>query len=210
MLAVDGNINDPDGFYGIKTHDIKDSLRLRLDHEGEHFRAFGLHGADLEATSFGSTSTGLMASARDLHAVGLHRTALSITQSIKSQDEQPADTEDLLFEIAWRTGDWDLPVPSQDKATSAGSFYSALRSLHRSRDQDDVQKAVNVAMKSEMMRFKDMGSERMSEIQKSVDNLLSLREVNMWLGPAVQRALSEGDYKSGSLKHYSDIGSSVR
>lgn len=184
MLAVYSNVNDPDGFYGVKINNVKDSLRLRLNHEGEHFRAFGLHGADLEAAAYGSVSTSdLMASARDLHAGGLHRTALSITQSIRTQSDQASTADDLLFEIAWRTGDWDLPVPVAGKTSSAGSFYSALRSLHRSRDEESMRKSVNGAMKSEMMRLKELGSERMLEIQKAVDNLVSLREVSQWLGP---------------------------
>jgi ataxia telangiectasia mutated family protein len=211
MLEVYSNVNDPDGFYGVKINNVRDSLRMRLNHEGEHLRAFGLHGADLESSSLGSTpSSHLLASARDLHSVGLHRTALSITQSVRGQIDQAATANDLLFEIAWRTGDWDLPIPSSKQMSSAGAFYSTLRSLHRSRDQESVRIVVDSAMKSEMLRLKDMGSERMTEIQQAVDSLLSLREVSLWLGPTVQRALGEGDYRSGALKQFSKTGSSAR
>lgn len=211
MLAVYSNLDDPDGFYGVKMHNVNDSLRLRLDHEGQHLRSFGLHGADLEASTLISPSaTSLLSSARDLHLAGLHRTALSITHTARNTSAQVDKHQDLFFEIAWRTGDWDLPASLDSTTTSAGSFYFALRSLHRNRDHHEIAKVVDAAMQGEMLRLRDLGTERISDIQHAVDNLLALREISLWQGPAVQRALAEGDYKSTCLTRYANVGSSQR
>lgn len=177
-------------------------------------RAFGLHGADLEIDATGSRAAGdLVASAKNLHMYGLHRTAQHIARSVRASNDSLAvapGTDALFFDIAWRTNDWDLPVSDAAKATSSGSFYSALRAVHRERDQAAAQVAVEGALKAEMTRLKELGWERMAEIGKSVDNLLCLREVASWYSAPVQQALAEGDMDNVALQRFTAIRSDLR
>lgn len=171
-------------------------------------RAFGLHGADLEIDGTGAGAVGdLVASARNLHMYGLHRTAQHIAKSVRSA---ASGTDALFFDIAWRTGDWDLPVSEAAKKTSSGSFYAALRAVHRERNQTTAQATVESAMREEMTRLKELGSERMAEIAKSVDSLMCLREVASWYDPAVQQALMNGDMDHIALQRFTQIRPTLR
>jgi ataxia telangiectasia mutated family protein len=178
-------VEDPDGFYGIQTHDVFDHLHRRVQHEGDHWRSFGLHGALLESGSGPSetSSTSLLAM-RDLHKLGFNQVANSIFASIKSTDDKTdgaaaSSTDPLLFELAWRTSDWDLPLPS--RGSSDTLLYTALRAVHRERDLSVAVGIVNGAISIELEVLRDCGTERTGMIKKSVNNLICLNEVKKWI-----------------------------
>ena len=194
-------MEDPDGFYGIQTHDVFDHLHRRVQHEGDHWRSFGLHGALLESGPGASetASTSLLAM-RDLHNLGFNQVSNSIFASVKSSNDRSAGTaasatDPLLFELAWRTSDWDLPLPP---VTSSDTLlYTALRAVHRERDLSVAEGIVDRAIGSEVNVLRDCGVERTGMIKKSVNNLICLNEVKKWLASG-QSTSSEADTKEGA------------
>jgi ataxia telangiectasia mutated family protein len=175
-------------------------------------RAFGLHGADLEVNQGGAhRRADLLASARHLHAFGLNRAAQTIARVVQNQAGRTAEhTEDLFYDIAWRTGEWDLPVPDAGHPSSSGSFYSALRAVHRERDSSTAKLRIEDAIKVEMMRLKDLGSERKSEMNRSIDHLICLGDAHHWYDQTVQQSLSNGNIGNDVLRNYVDIPAGAR
>ena len=212
MLQIYSNVDDPDGFYGIKTNDVRQNLLRRLDHEGHHLRAFGLHGAELEAGAGAATNRAdLIASARHLHSFGLNHTARTIARTVQNEaGRKGRDSDDLFFDIAWRTGDWDLPVPESTRLSSSGAFYSALRAVHRERDAATAKAKIEDAIQVEMLRLKDLGLERMSELNSSIDHLICLGDALRWYDVTVQRALSEVDMANAALQTFVQVPTDTR
>ena len=178
-------MEDPDGFYGIQTHDVFDHLHRRVQHEGDHWRSFGLHGALLESglQSREATSTSLLAM-HDLHNLGFNQVSNSIFSSLRSATDKnvggrTTSTDPLLFELAWRTSDWDLPLPPQSSSDTL--LFTALRAVHRERETNVAMGIVDQAIGSEVNVLRDCGVERTGMIKKSVNNLICLNEVKKWL-----------------------------
>jgi ataxia telangiectasia mutated family protein len=203
MFEVYSNVEDPDGFYGIKTHDVRDALRRRVDHEGHHLRAFGLNGAAIEASATTSQlSSSLVATLHNFHEIGLNRLAGTLMRPLLGAQDQTGSFDPLFFELAWRTGDWDLPLTAEAQDTSAGTFYSAFRAVHRERDVSVVKTAVQDSIRTEMGRLRNLGMERMTEIKKSNANLLCLREVALWQAPETRRAIEEADFGGSVITRF--------
>ncbi|WVQ63855.1 uncharacterized protein L199_002011 [Kwoniella botswanensis] len=195
MYEIYSNVEDPDGFYGIQNHDVRDALLRRLEHEGQSQRAFGWNGAFIEAASSNSSNTFLPA-LHNLHSFGFNRLASSMT----SQTRQEGVDEDPFFlELAWRTGDWDLPMSEQLSRTPQGSLYSALRAVHRERDTQAALKIVNESIKVEVDRLSGLGMERMAQIKRTTTNLLCLREAAHWLDNDFQSSLENAASNVGGI-----------
>jgi len=206
MYAIYSNVEDPDGFYGVKTHDVEGALHRQLDHEGNHWRSFGLHGAILESASSGSvTAHSSTAVVRAFHNLGFDHTASAVMKSVRSANGNDVHAEPFFLDLAWRTADWDLPVTSEAANTSQGLLYFALRSLHRERDHNIASGSVSSAIRVELGRLRELGFERMAQIKYVTSNLLCLREVANWLSPTTQRALVEGDIASEALRVFMEI-----
>ncbi|WVW79405.1 hypothetical protein I302_101374 [Kwoniella bestiolae CBS 10118] len=185
MYEIYSNVEDPDGFYGIQNHDVRDALLRRLEHEGQSQRAFGWNGALIETASVNTFNTFLPA-LHNLHSFGFNRLASSMT----SQSRQEGVEEDpFSFELAWRTGDWDLPMSDILSKTPQGNLYSALRAVHRERDREAALRIVNSSVKLEVDRLSGLGMERMAQIKKTTTNLLCLREAAHWLDGDFQSSL---------------------
>ena len=201
MYEIYSNVEDPDGFYGIQTHDVKSALIRRLQHEKQSWRAFGLNGAAFETGSNhranGSSALSMMS---DLHDMGFDHLSSGLYKATSPSQQGEFADDPLLLELAWRTGDWDLPVSSEAAKTPHGSFYSCLRAVHRQRDQQAARGLVDVAIRSEIGRLGDLGLERMAQIKDSTANLVCLREISLWLDNDTQKALSEGASGSKSLE----------
>ena len=149
MYEAYSNVEDPDGFYGVKTNNIADALQRRLEHEGEHWRSFGLHGAALESglSSDQVASTSFLAM-QDLHHLGFNHISNAIFATLRSSADKLTSrlSEPLLFELAWRTSDWDLPVSNEVTPSAESLLYSSLCAVHRERDRSAALSIVGVAI----------------------------------------------------------------
>ncbi|RXK38992.1 hypothetical protein M231_03722 [Tremella mesenterica] len=198
MYEIYSNVEDPDGFYGIQATDLESALIRRLEHEGEHWRAFGINGANYQA----SIGSNLQSQSRplniinNLHDIGFDSLASDILATSRKSTKTPG-ADSLGLELAWRTGDWNLPLESDKTAERA--FYKALRAVHRDRDLAAATKAVQEALTDGMTQLRGLGMERMAQVKQTTNNLLCLREIAHWLEPATQKALAEGDSESSVL-----------
>ncbi|KAK4687247.1 serine-protein kinase ATM, partial [Tremellales sp. Uapishka_1] len=203
MYEIYSNVGDPDGFYGIRTSNARDTLLRRLDHEGQYWRAFGFNGATYESGK-ATSSSALIPVLRNLHQIGFDQIASSVLKSARAH--QTFDSSDpLFFELAWRTGDWDLPVSSETSHTPSTLFYSALRAVHRERDTAEARAVVISAVKSGMSLLEELGMERITQIEESATNLLCLRDVVLWLSEATQRALESGKFDDESVTRFTSL-----
>jgi ataxia telangiectasia mutated family protein len=210
MYEIYSNVEDPDGFYGIQTHDVKSALLRRLQHEKQSWRAFGLNGAAFE-TGFNRKSTGpsALSMMSNLHDMGFDHLSSGLYKATQSAQKTESADDPLLLELAWRTGDWDLPVSTEAAKTPHGSFYSCLRAVHRQRDQQAARGLVDVAIRSEIGRLGDLGLERMAQIKDSTANLVCLREISIWLGEDTQNALSEGKGEDKALERLKSLSETM-
>ncbi|BEI92084.1 uncharacterized protein CcaverHIS019_0409040 [Cutaneotrichosporon cavernicola] len=200
MYDIYSNVEDPDGFYGIQNNNVMDSLHRRLDHEEQPLRAMGYNLAEVEATQSQATMAApLIAALSNLHDLGFDTLAGSVMKSLKARREVQADSDPFFLELAWRMGDWDVPVTNDLAATSAGRFYSALRAVHRERDYEVARRTVSEAIRAEMAHLQKIGVERMTEIKKVVANLLCLRDVERWVSLPMQQALEQDDFEGRYL-----------
>lgn len=211
MYQIYSNVEDPDGFYGVQTRDIKGALSKRLQHEKLSLRAFGLHGAVFETS--GARSTGqdsIIPMMTTLHDMGFNRLSSSIHKSSRVDQSETRHDDPLLLDLAWRIGDWELPVPEQVTKTSRGSFYACLRSVHRQRDREASRVLVEQAVRSEIGRMGELGLEQMAQIKESATNLVCLREISLWLDPKTQEALGSGDGEHESLKRLGNLSDAMK
>lgn len=200
MYDIYSNVEDPDGFYGIQNNNVMDSLHRRLDHEGQPLRAMGYNLAEAEATQTQAAMTGpLIAALNNLHDLGFDTLAGSVMKSLKARREVQADSDPFFLELAWRMGDWDVPVTNELAATSTGRFYTALRAVHRERDYEVARGVVNEAIRAEMAHLQQIGVERMTEIKNVTANLLCLRDVERWVSLPMQQALEQDDFEGRRL-----------
>lgn len=211
MYEAYSNVEDPDGFYGIKTQDAWAALDKRLRHEGDHWRSFGIHSGTLEAgsTNPDTASTSSFAVMRDLHNLGFDRVGNAIFASMRTTSDESATnlSEPLLFELAWRTSDWDLPVSVDTQSSPESLLYSSLRAVHRERDLVIAQKTVSTALDVHVGTLRDSGVEKITQVKKTVADLLCLHEIKQWLDPKLQRDLESRDIDTPSLKRFTSLDS---
>lgn len=209
MYETYSNVEDPDGFYGVKTNDIADALQRRLQHEGEHWRSFGLHGAALEAglPSDQIAPMSLLAM-QDLHNLGFNHISNAIFASLRFSADKATSrlSEPLLFELAWRTSDWELPVHGETAPSTESLLYSSLRAVHRERDLATARSVVGAAINKEILILRDCEMERTTQIKKAVADLLCLHEVQRWLEPEMQAAL-DGKDPQNHLERFTTLDS---
>jgi ataxia telangiectasia mutated family protein len=213
MYEIYSNVEDPDGFYGIKTRDTSKALSRQLQHEGEHWRSLGLNSAAIQ----GRGSSSVIPAMRDLHHLGFDRMASAVFSSLQTSSSSSSTTKDkqvssdpLFFELAWRTGDWDLPTSNLAKPNSGELFYTVLRAVHRERDSENARRVVKGAIGVEMGRLKELGLERMAQIKEKTGRLLCLREIDNWLGKDMQSALEKADGTDEGLMMFAMLENSFR
>lgn len=192
LYEIYTNVEDPDGFYGIKSSDVRSSLVRRFHHERQWDRAFAYHGADLR---YGGYATDDQASAvsgalQSLHSFGFDGMAMALFDQSRAglHGSQTMTTttvpDDLGFDLGWRTGNWDLPVDLSSTSpgikSSEASLYAALKAVHRERDPPAVERTVRAAIVSELSSMRTLGIESMTELREIKTTLLCLREVERW------------------------------
>ncbi|WVF65515.1 hypothetical protein IAT40_000243 [Kwoniella sp. CBS 6097] len=201
MYEIYSNVEDPDGFYGIQNHDVRDALLRRLEHEGHSWRAFGWNGASIETST--KTDQSFLPALHNLHSFGFDRLASSIVAT-NARRRQEKEDDPFFFELAWRTGDWDLPISdsSLSAKTPQGTLYSALRAVHRERDPEAALRVVNRSIQVEVGRLGGLGMERMAQIKRTTGNLLCLREAAQWLDPVFQASLETSSSASATANKF--------
>ncbi|KAL1411153.1 Serine/threonine-protein kinase tel1 [Vanrija albida] len=208
MYSVYSNVEDPDGFYGIQNNDVMDSLLRRLKHEGESLRAFGYNVANFEASYPTQGSQGpLREAVRNFHDLGFNSLAGNVMKAMPGGQSE-TDSGRSFLELAWRMGDWDVPLNNDVAQTSEGRFYNALRSVHREMDYDAIQASIETAVQSELACLQAIGVERMTEIKKTTLNLLCLRDVARWTSNNMRRSIDSRDFNGTMLNGFVDLSSS--
>lgn len=165
QYAIYSNIEDPDSFYGIHNDNVRDSLRRKLEHEGQWDGLFSLQAAEFETSNAVKMRRNIVST---LHQMRYDRVALEI----KVEEDQ------IDYETGWRTQNWDLPVQaSVEMAAPSQALYSALRSLHENRDAQFVQSTISTAFASHFKDLKKINVESSKISQRTLRDLIGLREV---------------------------------
>ena len=175
LYEIYAHIDEPDGFYGIKTQDLQQFLVKRFHHERQYDKAFRFHAAALEVNaSQNQDQVGLLQS---FHAFGFDHLAIDTLRYFR-ESEEGLPTSQMNYELGWRTETWDLPDNSAD--TVGSSLYRSLRAIYRERDVQVLDYTIRTALYDEMERLRSLGSENLVEIRMVSQNLLCLREILQW------------------------------
>jgi ataxia telangiectasia mutated family protein len=188
LFEIYSHIEEPDGFYGIKTQDLHHFLLKRFHHEHQWEKAFKFHGAALEARSQGGVDTeGVLHS---LYSFGFDTLALSVQQNVFDASNLGAASSNMVYHLGWRTETWDLP----DQASTSGSgtsLYNSLRAVFRERDPQVVDSIARKALSDEMERLRALGDEDLAGIREVARNVMCLSQVNS-LRHDLQECLKSG------------------
>ncbi|CAE6507071.1 unnamed protein product [Rhizoctonia solani] len=175
LYDIYSHIDEPDGFYGIRSDDIQSHLIRRFHHEGRWDKAFQFLGAMFESPGASASSTpGVLHS---LQSFGFENMAMTMING--SKNAQVPSTDDG-YTLGWRTETWDLPVTA-DNLPPGSALYYALRAVHQERDPGVVLSRICDARGNEMERLRALGSEDMSHIKKSIRALMCIGEVRRFL-----------------------------
>ncbi|KAK0488952.1 hypothetical protein IW261DRAFT_1547949 [Armillaria novae-zelandiae] len=170
MYHIYSNIDEPDGFYGIKPLDLRKFLINGFHHENQWDKAFRFHGAALEAGSKDPRDMeGLLQS---IHAFGFSHLANKTSQNFFGDMSTC-----LNYQLGWRTETWDLPEREQEQSSDS-SLYFALRAIHVQRDRDVGHDFVRRAMFREMERLRNLGSENVAQIREVIQTLVCLYQIS--------------------------------
>ncbi|KAL1684061.1 hypothetical protein EV122DRAFT_200304 [Schizophyllum commune] len=187
LYEIYRHIDEPDGFYAIKTNDLQQFLLRRVHHERQWDKAFRLHGAGVEtARSTAGDQLGLL---RSFHAFGFHGLALNAMPALAAGQSDA----DITYDLGWRTGTWDLPDNKTAEGSRGASLYFALRAVHRERDSAGVDKAVQHALLRDMAQLRALGEESLSEIREVARSIMCLSQVALWNHPDFQAVLTTRD-----------------
>ncbi|KAK4049560.1 Serine/threonine-protein kinase tel1 [Microbotryomycetes sp. JL201] len=179
-------IEEPDGFYGRQSRDVRVSVVKRLHHERQWDKAFSMHGAEFEALStqrekssqaLSKATAGVIQS---LALSGFNRLALSILQpasaegAIRTQDV----SDDLSHDLAWRATSWDLPANSPNLSASSATLYSVFRQLQGVQDSARVTDLAQGAMASEVFKLASISVNNPTPNSDVLSTILILREIH--------------------------------
>ena len=205
LYDIYSHIEEPDGFYAIKSSDVHGFLTRRFHHEGQWDMAFKFHGAEFAVGLQGSR--GAEGIHQSLHSNGFDKLAMAVLQSSSSETIGAApDYSKLGYELAWRTQMWDLPEPRGD-GQAGSALYTALRAVHRNRDQLTVDALLKATSRDEMSRLYSTGNEDMVGIRSRVQTLICLGEIRKWRGATIQDQLASGNVFPPAWEDFVDISS---
>ncbi|EJT96604.1 hypothetical protein DACRYDRAFT_120031 [Dacryopinax primogenitus] len=188
LYAVYSHIEEPDGFYAIKAQNARDSVIRSVEHEGRWDLALGYHGSASQSRTsklkLGSDDATL-GIVRSLQSLGFDALALSFLGSSEDQGAPP----DLVYDLAWRTAQWDLPNITSPCSVASASLYQALRAVHRERRSDHVETIINHAFVQAVEQLKLIPDDDMVSLTKTCTALICLREVYRWQQPTILSSL---------------------
>jgi ataxia telangiectasia mutated family protein len=177
LFDIYSHIDEPDGFYGIKTQDLRHFLVKRFHHEKQWDKAFRFHGAAVEAGSnVPSEVEGVLQS---LHAFGFHNLAINALQNAPSATQATFHSSEMVYHLGWRTETWDLPSNGEER-NSGAPLYHALRAIYRERDGQSVDNVVRMCSFGQMEQLRALGDENLFEIRQITQNLMCLNQVRQW------------------------------
>lgn len=186
LFDIYDHIEEPDGFYGIRTRDLNQFLIRRFHHEQQWEKAFQFHGAALEAGhSVAGHTEGILQS---LHAFGFDKLAINTLQSPPGTIGTDNSVTDMSYQLGWRSETWDLPDQSSPRSSEA-ALYVALRAIHRERDQRAVDETLRGALREQVQRLRSLGNENQVEIRQITRNLMCLSQISQWRSSGIQVAL---------------------
>ncbi|KAF8634560.1 hypothetical protein AX17_004150 [Amanita inopinata Kibby_2008] len=197
LYEIYSHIDEPDGFYGIKSQNLQRFLIKRFHHEGQWDKAFRFHAAALEAGAQDSNEAeGLLEA---FHAFGFDRLAID-TLSSSSATAGNITISDMNYRLGWRTETWDLP-DKVEKATGA-SLYHALRSVYRERDPKTIDHAVRTSLLDETLQLRLLGTESLAKIREVMKDVMCLSQIIHWRLPSFQDRLNT---KQTEIRQWSDF-----
>ncbi|TFK51797.1 hypothetical protein OE88DRAFT_1658419 [Heliocybe sulcata] len=203
LYEIYSRIDEPDGFYGIKTRDLGQFLLKRFHHERQWDKAFKFHGANLEARIAGEyDAEGIVQS---LHSFGFHRLAIA-TPDMTSACPTRKSPSRFNYDLGWRTETWDLPDRTEDNAEGA-PLYRALRAVHRERDQHTVDLTLHRGLREEIDRLRSLGNENLVGIRDATRNLMCLSQVSKWMTPEIQESVRQKSLTLGQWSIFYSIHS---
>ncbi|KAF7309769.1 Serine/threonine-protein kinase Tel1 [Mycena indigotica] len=175
LYDIYAHIDEPDGFYSIKTRDTNKFVIKRLHHEKQWTKAFQFHSAALESsTTNAQEANGLL---QAFHSFGFHHLAMDTLQKSSLTGGAPVKS-DMSYQLGWRTETWDLPEHTSDGP--GVSLYNSLRAVNRARSPAAIQAVLHRSIFSEIDRLRGLGSENLTEIRDTAQNLMCLNQVTEW------------------------------
>ncbi|KAF8892281.1 hypothetical protein BD779DRAFT_1512002 [Infundibulicybe gibba] len=171
LYEIYGHIDEPDGFYGIKTKDLDRFLVKRFHHEKQWEKAY-------------RRAEGLL---KSFHFFGFDRLAINTLQGFSDMPASITTSPSMSYRLGWRTETWDLP--DRQENSSGASLYIALRAIHRERDPNVIDHIVRSALSKEMAHLRDLGPENLTEIREVTRDLMCLSQISHWRHSSVQKAL---------------------
>lgn len=200
LYEIYTHIDEPDGFYGIKTQNLHQFLIKRFHHEKQWEKAFRFHGAALEANNRRlGEGEGLIQS---FHSFGFNHLAIDTMQNLHSSTE--ASSTSMTYRLGWRTETWDLPY--HEEHVAGGPLYSSLRAVYRERDPNVVDGTVRSALSQDLSRLRALGSENVAEIREVARDLMCLSQVAKWRSTVIQGQLESRNVDLGRWTELTHIG----
>jgi ataxia telangiectasia mutated family protein len=171
LFEIYSHIDEPDGFYGIKTNDLQYFLVRRYHHEKQWEKALQYHGATFESEPNNITgSDGLLQS---FSSFGFSHLVMNTLRTTRSTSSSALD-----YRLGWRAETWDLP---ERKGYSAGSsLYFSLRAIYRERNTRVIDSVIRKGSSRTMDRLRTLGAENMAEIREVVQEIMCLKQANDW------------------------------
>ena len=195
LFDIYSHIDEPDGFYGIKTQDLRHFLVKRFHHEKQWDKAFRFHGAAVEAGSgVPSEVEGVLQS---LHAFGFHHLAINALQNTSSATQATFHSSEMAYHLGWRTETWDLPNNAGVR-NSGAPLYHALRAIYRERDAQTIDNVIKLSSFDQMEQLRTLGGENLFEIRQVTQNLMCLNQIRQWATKKNQQDLAIKQVTFGS------------
>ncbi|KAF8163206.1 hypothetical protein B0H34DRAFT_744937 [Crassisporium funariophilum] len=200
LYEIYSHIDEPDGFYGIKTKDLHQFLVKRFHHERQWEKAFRFHGAALEAGQYDAgEQEGLL---KSFHFFGFDHLAIDMQNSRGTSLNTNASSS-MSYRLGWRTETWDLPERTENG--SSAPLYNSLRAIYRERDSGVLDGTIRTSLYKEMDRMRSLGSENLAEIREVAQDLMCLSQIVQWRQDALQKRLEQKLVEPKVWKEFMDI-----
>jgi ataxia telangiectasia mutated family protein len=195
LYEIYSHIDEPDGFYGIKASNLQQFLIRRFHHEKQWDKALQFHGATVEADpNHFAGSDGLL---QAFSSFGFNHLVM------KTLHTPGSGSSALDYRLGWRTETWDLP--DSKEFITGSSLYSSLRALYRERNPHIIDSITQRAISRTMDRLRSLGSENMTEIRETVQELMCLKEVKDWRDDSTQLKFRDRSIKADDWSNFFDI-----